>query len=232
MDKKFGKDFIENCLVKDICKFLEKYKVNQDVCIYAIGKRWCWTHQVGHKKLQLVCEENLHPYEYFEYYNTKHILSMSFEGPLYDIINYSGGAVYSELYEMLDRYGLYFELGNDWNLSCFLRDDNYEDWEFTDYEQTKLANQEEYLYGETLDKYPILKKIWETWYKLSEGTGDKGSCVLGAGFHFTFNGKKMFLPAASPWQGEGSWTPHRYFTKDWLTVVGCQNISYDCGCLD
>lgn len=65
----------------------------------------------------LVVLEDINPLDYFEYVNPETI-SMSFEGPLYDILNYSGGRLEMEFSKILEKYGLYYELGNAWNLTC------------------------------------------------------------------------------------------------------------------
>ena len=70
----------------------------------------------------LVVLENQDPAEYFEYVNPDHILSMSFEGPLYEVLNgycYGWVEMEAEFQKIFRKYGLYFELGNAWNLSCY-----------------------------------------------------------------------------------------------------------------
>ena len=65
------------------------------------------------------------PYEYFDYYSKKHILSMSFEGELNHILNmYTPGStkLYDEFEAVFHKHHCYFELGNAWNLSVFLFD--------------------------------------------------------------------------------------------------------------
>jgi hypothetical protein len=58
---------------------------------------------------------------------------MSFEGGLYDCINYGNGGVYDKLQNIFDNYGLYFELGNAWNLTAYPTNDDLE-VEYTIYE--------------------------------------------------------------------------------------------------
>ena len=65
-------------------------------------------------------DEDCHPGDYFSYYNSNHILSMSFEGELYDALNYGNGS--KELEELFKQYGVYYELGNAWNLSVYPND--------------------------------------------------------------------------------------------------------------
>ena len=50
------------------------------------------------------------------------ILTMTFEGSFYDVVNpyYPSDCRKEEKFmELLEKYGLYYELGNSWNLSLF-----------------------------------------------------------------------------------------------------------------
>ena len=59
------------------------------------------------------------PSRYVEYYS-KDGITMTFEGPLYDLLNYDD---YSELcdefWTLFRKHGLWFELGYAWSLSTF-----------------------------------------------------------------------------------------------------------------
>ena len=59
------------------------------------------------------------PSRYVEYYSENGI-TMTFEGPLYELINYDD---WSELYEefcgLFRKHGLWFELGYAWSLATF-----------------------------------------------------------------------------------------------------------------
>lgn len=44
---------------------------------------------------------------------------MSFEGPFYHAMNYDGGAILEKFDDLLHEYGLYYELGDAWNLSLY-----------------------------------------------------------------------------------------------------------------
>ena len=64
---------------------------------------------------------NKNPLDYFEYANPNTV-SMSFEGPLYRVINcYFEDDKWSKLYKefcaIFDKHGVYFEQGHAWNLS-------------------------------------------------------------------------------------------------------------------
>ena len=138
---KITKTDIEN-LVTKIKAFLEMYKIAEDVSIYYNGNversqaeydlvehniRYSWTK-----------EYDVNPHDYFEYAAHDHILSMSFEGALYELLNYWGGSKLEKFMGIFEEYGLYYELGNAWNLTCYLIDDKTE-VEYTHYEEPKEA---------------------------------------------------------------------------------------------
>lgn len=51
-----------------------------------------------------------------EFIRDNHELDKSFEGTLYDILNNHDMFVLQDLFS---KYGLYYELGNAWNLSAY-----------------------------------------------------------------------------------------------------------------
>lgn len=61
-------------------------------------------------------EENMDPRNHFKYVREPNILSMSFEGTLYDILNTHDMFALQDLFS---KYGLYYECGNAWNLSAY-----------------------------------------------------------------------------------------------------------------
>lgn len=110
-------------LAKEIHSFLVKHELWVDVCIYFNGKRW----STANKNYTEFCynenryfESEANPRDYFEYVRQpENILSMSFEGGLYDILNgYYGFKLEAEFQKIFEKYGLYYELGNAWNLTC------------------------------------------------------------------------------------------------------------------
>ena len=60
--------------------------------------------------------ENVDPKRYFKYVREPNIFSMSFEGRLYEILNYEDMFVFENIFK---KYGLYYELGDAWNLSAY-----------------------------------------------------------------------------------------------------------------
>lgn len=113
-------------LANDIYNWCIKHELWGDNCIYFNGKAWAswneWHGEQGSQLNERLYEyKNRNPKEYFEYANTE-TLSMSFEGPLYRVLNaYTPGWVKleSEFGKLFEKYGLYFELGHAWNLSAF-----------------------------------------------------------------------------------------------------------------
>lgn len=105
---------------KEIRKWMLDNEIWIDTRIYFNGKAYGTSDGNNfyyNNRNHLVVLENMNPLDYFEYVNPETI-SMSFEGPLYDILNYSGGRLEREFSKILEKYGLYYELGNAWNLTC------------------------------------------------------------------------------------------------------------------
>lgn len=112
-------------LATEIFNWLVDHELWTDVCIYFNGKRWS-THDAQLKEFcyneRRYFEDDAEPKNYFEYVREPNILSMSFEGGLYSVLNgYVDGWVRleEEFSKILEKYGLYYELGNAWNLSCY-----------------------------------------------------------------------------------------------------------------
>lgn len=108
-------------LAKDIYDFLIKYDMWIDVAIYFNGIRWS---TYGGDKSEGSVEPfvtEADPHDYFKYVGP--ILSMSFEGTFYEIMNgYRGNIgwkIEKEFRDLLAKYGVYYELGNAWNLSVY-----------------------------------------------------------------------------------------------------------------
>lgn len=229
MKIRLTKELIEQ-LAYDVLKYLTKYHLDSDVCIYFNNKRishkYDWRAPEGTPP-KLIVEENMNPLDYFEYVNYDHILSMSFEGPLYDSLNYSGYKT-DGLRELFEKYGVYWELGNAWNLSVYPIDDDLE-IEFTAYGRPK-QRKELYMWDKSIPA--ALRRIMDVWYTLSEIEGEKGSCVVGAGFNFTLDEEDYFMCACSPYQGSLSWEANKDVVRMMLQGIGATDIRYDFGRMD
>ena len=226
--KKLTKNHIEQ-FANEIMEYLIKHELDMDVCIYYNNKRmsrkYDWRDLDAPPKL--VIEDNMNPFDYFEYANYDHILSMSFEGPLYESLNYTG---YAEdgLRKLFEKHGLYLELGHSWNLSAYLIDDEME----VECTQYLKPIEKIHLYridGTTPNE---LGTIMRNWYQMSTEVGDQGSCVIGAGFGFTWNGNEYFMSACSPYQGSISWETNKEDVRKMLEDIGATNIYYDWGNMD
>ena len=228
--KQLTKTNIEQ-LVDEITAFLDKHNLQSGVYIYFNNKRIVSEGFFDGENLtyKWIQEENMDPHDYFDYAAYNHILSMSFEGALYDIINFYGGALDEKFREIFEKYGLYFEQGNAWNLSAYPIDDNME-VEYTIYTKSQPTT---HLYYHSKDCYiQDLATIMEVWFRLSECHGDSGSCVLGAGFEFEYNSEKYFMHACSPHQGSLSWETDKDLIAAMLTGIGAINIYYHWGNMD
>ena len=176
--------------------------------------------------LYLKVHTNMDPHAYFEYAAYNHILSMSFEGPLYERINYRGTP--SWLSDIFNEYGVYYEQGNAWNLTCYPVSDDME----VEYTKYLKPIQPVYLWDfDSAEAHPF-KDIMLDWRERSREYGDVGSCVLGAGFKFTYDGVPYFMAAQSPWQGCCSWESSIEHIKKRLEAMGCENIFYKYGTMD
>ena len=226
---KITKTDIEN-LANEIIAFLEAYDIADSVSIYYNGNvvRSKTEYTKGKYLYSWIKTYDIDPHDYFEYAAYDHILSMSFEGGLYDVLNYNGGSKMDKFIKIFERYGLYYELGNSWNLSCYLINGDAE-VEYTYYEKPKKIF---YLHNGNFLNPNELQNIMDIWYDLSKKEGEGGSCVLGAGFRFEWKGDKYFMPAQSPYQGSLSWEEHKDVIHKMLEDVGATEIYYNWGRMD
>lgn len=125
MSKELTKAAIDN-LAKEIRQYLLDRDMWIDTRIYFGGKAFATDDREGHYYYNdpdhLVVLEDEDPHTYTEYAGD--ILTMTFEGPLYEVLNYGGYGdnpwqVEEELTAIFRKYGLYYELGNAWNLTAY-----------------------------------------------------------------------------------------------------------------
>lgn len=62
--------------------------------------------------------DNIDVSHYTKYFNPETI-TITFEGPLYDALNYGNGSVNADIKSIAGKYGLYPEQGDAWNLSFY-----------------------------------------------------------------------------------------------------------------
>lgn len=113
-------------LAIDIYDWCKKHNLWGDCTIYFDGialsssKEWDLEHG---KKIDedLYQYENKNPLDYFVYANPDTV-SMSFEGPLYRVLNgYVKGwdKLEAQFQKLFEKYDYYFEYGNAWNLCAY-----------------------------------------------------------------------------------------------------------------
>lgn len=225
--KALTKGNIESMAMK-IMKTLIKKGMAEDVYIYYNNKRMCSSidEREPYGKTPMI-EDEYDPHDYFEYAAYHHILSMSFEGAFYEEINERW---YPEWFtKILTKYGVYAELGNSWNLSCYPIDDNMK-VQYTEYEKPQEVT---HLYlGHWKDEDEIFQGVMQLWRNYASKVGDVGSCVLGAGFSFSYNNKPYFMSPNSPYQGSISWETDKDKIGEILKALGCTNIQYHWGNMD
>ena len=121
---KFLRAKSEQC-AKEIIAFLLKHEMWQDTYIYANGKRFSDYDGNYHYDNTWDCvfvEEGVNPKNYLEW--TGDFLCMTFEGPLYEVLNYYLSFKYcdkliAEFNAIINKYGYYYELGHAWSLALY-----------------------------------------------------------------------------------------------------------------
>lgn len=112
-------------LAVEIREFLLERGLWQDVNIYFNGKCFScfdpWTRRYYYNdRSHLVVVEGDSPKSHFKYVNPDHILSMSFEGPVCEMLYYETMPdTKREFDKIFEKYGLYYEFGHHWNFSCY-----------------------------------------------------------------------------------------------------------------
>ena len=153
-------------LANEVITFLEKEKLASGVSIYFNNKvmrdRGDYDNNDNYIP-KWETTEDVNPHDYFEYCAYDHILSMSFEGPLYEVLNYTFGRKEEEFSAIFEKWGLYYEFGNAWNLSAYPIDSNME-IEYTKYGEPKRTI---YLYRYNRMENPSeLQSIMDEWFVL------------------------------------------------------------------
>ena len=206
-----------------IMKELINHSISSGVVIYFNGK------MMKHYLEGIGITEGYDPHEYFEHAAYHHILSMSFEGAFYEEINERW---YPEWFtKILTKYGVYCELGNAWNLSCYPINDSMK-VEYTEYEEPKKVTYLHLRNWETGSGDEIFQPIMQLWRELAKKVGDVGSCCIGAGFSFIYNNRHYFMSPPNICQGSISWETNKDDIEKILKNLGCINIQYKWGNLD
>lgn len=102
------------------------------------------------------------------------------------------------------------------------------DYNESSYEPITLFHPEDY----DENKIPAIKVIAQVWEDLCRMSPDEGSCAIGYGMIFKYEGQKYKMIPRSNKQGEWSWEQWVDKIKNYLSIVGCTDIVWHCGRLD
>lgn len=228
-------------IVEEFKKLLEEHDCLRDVSIYYNNKRVYWlnmewnreTKEYQEAKIWVDEGEGYHPKKYCQYAPDTNIISFSSEGELGDRI-YDYG-VPEWLDDFADKYCLYTECATSW-FFFFAPTGDWDEWETDNIkaDNSKTENQKPvYLYrDDDYKELPELRIVANFWEKLCTKSKDEGSCALGYGMFFIYQGTKYKMIPRSNKQGEWSWTQWVDIIKSCLADIGCTNIYWDCGRLD
>jgi hypothetical protein len=104
-------------LAERIMKILDKAEASESVYIYTNGYRWSYTGKTGWTK-----EEGLGS-NHCEFAYEDKTLVMTFEGYLYDMVNYyetyGSSETMAKLVKAFTAAGYTYELGDSWNLCLY-----------------------------------------------------------------------------------------------------------------
>lgn len=90
-----------------------------------------------------------------------------------------------------------------------------------------------FITSQTLSQVPSeVAAIANYWKDEADFYGDRGSCVLGAGFEFEYDGEQYFMPPLTRWQGSVSWEHCKDEIQALLETLGATSIQYQWGNLD
>jgi len=110
----------------EIREFLLKHGMWQDVNIF-FNRKMFSQHDPADDRFyyndrnHLVEMEDVNPSDYFKYVNPDHILSMSFDGRVYEMIHYgTKPEIMKKFDEIFEKYGVYYQLGDYWNFTCYM----------------------------------------------------------------------------------------------------------------
>lgn len=194
-----------------------------DTIIYFNNKRM-FVDYYGHKHKEI--EENIDPHDYFKYTAYHHILSMSFEGGLYDYIDRDFDAPL--LTEILKKYELYWELGESWNLTVYPSNDDME-IEYTVYEKPEETRYVRRWEEQTDVRLKGLVNTYNLSIAAHNETG-RGSCIIGDGIKFKLDGHPYFF--STNYNQSDVSSAVITDCKLYLVAIGATEIYYDCGRLD
>ena len=96
-------------LTLKLIMYLQKHRMFHNINIYVNNQCFSSDFHVGDT------EKNTQIVEY----NNPDTLTMTFEGPLYDELNYNRSNTRRDLEQIFAQYGFYFEQGYAWSLAAY-----------------------------------------------------------------------------------------------------------------
>ena len=110
-------------MMEDIIKYCCQHELFIDIVFYVNGHKYSSEKQPDAAAIKIGSDEY---YDCGEadvttivQYNNPDTLTMTFEGPLYDDINYGDGSAEEAIRKIADKYGLYPEQGYAWSLAMY-----------------------------------------------------------------------------------------------------------------
>jgi hypothetical protein len=212
-------------IVQELIRAFKELDMLDECLFYYNNKRVATNRKTGEPYID---RKECDPRDYMDYCN-ENTITIGFEGSnLYEVLNgYLSDDLYETVFRAIEKivapYGLFWELGNSWNLSFY----------DTDYDDNEPEPQEEEIGIHQGVDVPIeLLQISKYWAEKANAYGDAGSCVLGAGFKFRYQDKLYFMPPLTHWQGSCSWEAYKDEIQEKLYQVGATEISYEWGRMD
>ena len=201
-------------LADELKNFLVKNEIGIDTRIYF--NEMCYDFDSNGKVALL---KDIKASDYFDCANNNTI-SMSFEGPLYDILNYcSPYHLAKKFYNIFKKYDLFGEQGDSWNLVAYSLSEDKEDEP-----DPRPESEEVYLYADS--GIEELDSIQRWWSQKANGEENVSSCILGVGFEFLYNEIPYFMPPMCKNQEGRTWESFIPEVKEKLKAIGATDIKY------
>ena len=236
--KTLTKNDIEK-MAREIRVWAKNY--GKDWAIFYNGKKMHYplvnTHDWHYEYSKRVkIEKDVNPRDYCEYFSDRFICGMSYDGTMYEVINYGN---YNALTKILEKYGLYLEHLDSCHCGFY---PIYDDMEI---EYTILPERpKEYdLYGIgrcqekwTYEKFAYpeeLNGVMAMWEEYSRILGDHdGLCIIGEGVEFNYKGNKYKMFNQSIYQGDRHYRKCAEYARCLLEKLGATDICINMGRLD
>lgn len=224
-----SKEGIEG-IVNEIVDFLKSNNMDEGVNIYFNNK-----HIKADAPQEI--EEGISPMSIFETAE-KHVISMTFEGPLYHILNGDNPAAYTtakRFEDLLDKYGLMYILVQSWNL--YICPIIYDDIEFIEYTSYEAEGEPIHVgYYVDMSTPEEIIEIKDRWYALAERQSIilvyDGTHTVGAAINFDYKGKKYHMDAPEVNLGSLAWENVINTPLNDLRIAGATNVAYCPGMAD